>query len=214
MKVTEEIQRARGRAGEFGRPFHRLQRLAVDEDQATPPEIIRHVVLGVIDPVAVIGHIVQCEWVIATGKERGLEMQLPRRDRLVRLRVEAEVPAFAGLPAGHDGGAFHLDFRAGRGLVADHGVRARPAAGRLDRFAINTRCNDDSLARQEYLGRMIDRAERMILCARAVVIGILRLVVHIIGFAEMQWLFPHGKLSAVGQARVIGESRGRSQDED
>ena len=208
MNVAEEVQRARRRAGEFVGVFDGLQRMAVDEHQAAAAEVGGHVVFGIAEPVAIADHVVDFEWVVAVGKEIGRELEFPCLDWLMRSQVDAEVPAFAGMPVFDDGRTLDHYFGAGRGLVADHGVRSTTAARRTDHFAIDTFCNDDALARLEHLRRMIDGAEWMFLCAGTVVVRVFQLVVDVISFGEMLQLLPNLELGTVGHPGVVGVSCG------
>ena len=147
-------------------------------------------------------YVVHFKGVIAIGEERRIQVQLPGLHRLVRHRVEAEVPALAGLPVLHHCRALHHHLRAWGGFVADHGIGAGSAARRKDALAVDALGNNDALARLQHLGRRVNRAEGALLAARPFVIGVLRLPIHVIGLREVKRLLPDGKLRSVRKHRV------------
>src|SRR5207245_781556 len=82
---------------------------ASHKDQTPPPEVVPHIFLGVVDPVAIVGHVVESERVIPKREQFGIKVKLVCLHRLIRLPVRAYVPALAGLPSCRHGRARYND---------------------------------------------------------------------------------------------------------
>ena len=145
---------------------------------------------------------------VTVGKHRAGQFVAPGGDGWLSRSTQASNASTADR-TGHLCPAVLQDFRApdehlraGRGFVADHLRRTRPAACRPHALTINP-CGDyDALAGLQHLGSLADGAERPRAAARTVVVSGGSTGIDVVHLRERQGLFPCGVRGAVGQARI------------